>query len=91
MEAIHQKCKRYELKNIYSVDKTGFQRKLTPKRTNLSIYEDQETARGTDDMHYKDRVSAFMCTKGPGTDKVDMTKQLNGTYLEKVDVSDDEK
>ena len=24
-------------------------------------------------MHYKDRVSAFMCTNAPGTDKVDMT------------------
>ena len=73
MEAIRDEREKCQLESIYDVDETGLQWKLMPKRTYLSTHEDQKTARGTKYMHYKDRVSAFMYTNAPGTDKVDMT------------------
>lgn len=72
MEAIRQMCEKYEVDLIYNVDETGLQWKLMPKRTYLSTSENRKTARGTKDMHFKDRLSAFMCTNASGTDKVEM-------------------
>eukprot|EP00904_Undaria_pinnatifida_P002927 jgi/Undpi1/12635/HiC_scaffold_6.g02303.m1 len=40
-----------------------------PQRTYLSCNEDRQTARGTKDMHYKNRLSAFLCTNADGTAK----------------------
>ena len=92
MEAIRDECEKYQLENIYNVDETGLQWKLMPRRSYLSIHEDRQTARGTKDMHYKDRASAFMCTNAPGTNKVEeMMEQLNGTNVEEGGVFDDEK
>lgn len=72
LEAIRQKCEKYDTENIYNVDETGLQYKLMPKRTYLSMKENRKTARGTKDMHFKDRISAFMCANASGTDKVEM-------------------
>lgn len=72
LEEIRAFCEKYEVDNIYNVDETGIQWKLMPKRTYLSTSENRKTARGTKDMHFKDRLSAFMCTNASGTDKVEM-------------------
>ena len=72
MKAIREECRNYRKENIFNVDETGIQYKIMPQRAYLSCKEDRKTARGTKDMHYKDRLSAFMCTNADGTAKVDM-------------------
>ena len=42
------------------------------ERTHLSTHENRQTVRGTKDMNFKDRASAFMCTNASGTDKMEM-------------------
>lgn len=54
METVIHACKVY-------VDETGIFWKLMPKRSYLSASENVKTVRGTKGMHFKDRVSAFMC------------------------------
>ena len=55
-----------------------------PKRSYLSTSENRKTARGTKNMHFKDRVSAFVCANTDGSAKVDMAiigKAKNPRYF----------
>ena len=61
METVIHACKEYPPSRIFNVDETGIFWKLMPKRSYLSASENVKTVRGTKGMHFKDRVSAFMC------------------------------
>ena len=59
MEEIRRVCKNYLLENRYNIDETGVQWQTIPTRTYLSTHKNRKTVRGTKDMNFKDRVSAF--------------------------------
>ena len=54
------------------MDETGIPWKIVLERTYLSSHENRQTVRGTKDMNFKDRASAFMCTNVSGTEKMEM-------------------
>ena len=56
IKAIREECRNCRKENIFNVDETGIQYKIMPQRTYLSCNKDRKTARGTRDMHYKDRL-----------------------------------
>ena len=72
MNEVCKACKKYQPARIFNVDETGLFWKLMPKLSYLSTSENRKTARGTKNMHFNDRVSAFMCADADGSAKVDM-------------------
>ena len=72
MDEVCEACKKYQPARIFNVDENGLFWKLLPKRSYLSTSKNRKTARGTKSVHFKDRVSAFMCANADGSAKVDM-------------------
>lgn len=73
MEVIREECKKYETQNVFNVHETCLFYRLMPKRSYLSKGERRKTARGTEGMTAKDRVTAYVCTNATGTAKVPMS------------------
>ena len=72
MDDVYKACKKYQPARILNVDETGLFWKLMLKRSFLATSENRKMARGAKNMHFKDRVSAFICANADGSAKVDV-------------------
>ena len=66
MDDIRALCAKYPARFIFNVNETGLRWKLLPRRTYLSTSEDRKTARGSNSMYLKDRLSAIIQGGAPG-------------------------
>ncbi len=67
MEQIREKCKEFDVINIYKMDESGLFFRMEPRNTYLSELETRDTIRGTDFCKHKERVNIVMACNADGS------------------------
>lgn len=70
LQTVRDACESHDIENVFNVGETGLFYKLLPKRAYLAGPQNRPTARGTQDMKVKDRLSAYISTNATGSAKV---------------------